>query len=271
MFYFGIPLKAKRVSANWDHVSSLLEDCLRSIFNQSDSDFRIFVACHDVPKVSFAGDPRLEFVVADFPPPIYRDEQMVDKHRKRELIACRLRALGGGYTMFLDADDLVSRRLVEFVHKDRAPHGYIIKDGYELDYARGEVRPAPRFNRLSGSCAIVKWSVDDLPEVPFRQESCFFRDMINHIHPTWEAVFAREGRPLTPLPFRGAMYVWNNSENWSQMMSRVGPRRRLLRLLKPTRKPTAEIATEFALPTAPKAPGAHKQDSPVLQKSRSRG
>ncbi len=66
----------------------------------------------------------MEFLEVDFPPPIYRDEQIVDKHRKREVIACRLREEGGGYTMFVDADDLVSNRLVEFVHWDRAPHGY---------------------------------------------------------------------------------------------------------------------------------------------------
>ena len=95
MLLFGIPLKSKKVSADWPRVEGLFNSTLRSIFNQTDPDFRVIVACHEVPRTPYADDPRLEIVPVDFPPPLFRDELMVDKHRKREVVAARLRGLGG--------------------------------------------------------------------------------------------------------------------------------------------------------------------------------
>ena len=247
MLYFGIPLKARKVSADWDRVTELLDNTLRSIFNQSDPDFKVFVACHDVPEVRHRDDPRLEFLPVDFAPPIFRDEQMVDKHRKREVIGSRLRAEGGGYMMFVDADDLVSNRIAAYVHRDQAPRGYVITDGYELDFARWRVRIAPRFNYLSGTMAVVKWAPEELPETPLGQETSRLRDILNCPHPTWRRVFEERGRPLKALPFRGAMYVMNTTENWSDMMQHIGPRRRLIRYVTPTSRPSAAIVQEFAL------------------------
>jgi hypothetical protein len=37
--FFGIPLKSKKVSSNWPRVTELLNNTLRSIFNQTDPDF----------------------------------------------------------------------------------------------------------------------------------------------------------------------------------------------------------------------------------------
>ncbi len=247
MLYFGIPVASKKVLRNWDHSTKLLNDTLRSILNQTDPDLKVLVACHEVPEVSAKDDRRLEFLPVEFPPPIYRDEGIVDKHRKREVIAKRLRDLGGGYLMYVDSDDLVSNRMVDFVRSDQAPHGYILKTGYELDYARKKIRLAPRFHFRSGSCAIIKFEVEDLPEVTFAQDSCRWRDLINQRHPTWPEYMEGQGCPLKPLPFRGAMYVWNHGENLSALMGNPGRRRQIMRRLQFDRPPPADIVHEFSM------------------------
>lgn len=248
MIYFVIPLKSERVSSDWQHVTRIFNNTLNSLFNQTDPNFRILVVCHEIPHVeNYADDPRLEIISVDFPPPIYRDEQMVDKHRKREVAGAHIRKAGGGYIMFVDADDLVSNRIVEFVRQDKSPNGYIIHQGYDFDFTEKTVKAAPNFDQISGTCSIVHFSVDDLPETPFDPAGSFLRQAINWRHPTWETQFAAIGRPLMPLPFRGAMYVWNTGENWTALMGKIGKRRQILRRFLPRRKITPDLAREFAL------------------------
>lgn len=245
--YFGIPVASKRVLADWDHSTKLLEGTLRSILNQTDPELKVLIACHEVPEVSMGDDPRLEFIPVDFPPPIFNNEWMVDKHRKREIIGARLRELGGGYLMYVDSDDLVSNKLVAFVHQDRAPYGYVIDKGYELDYNRRKIRTCPRLHFLSGSCAIVKCEVADLPQHPLAQEGSPFRKLLNTNHPRWPDYLAGLGRPLQPVPFRAVVYLWNHGANMSALLGNVGPRRALLRLLQRGRTPGPAVVEEFGI------------------------
>lgn len=256
MINFGVPLKSRAVAADWALVIRMLENTLRSIFNQTVQDFRVVVACHEVPQTSFNGDPRLEFVSVDFPPPLYLAERVIDKHRKRETVLSRLRGKDDAYFMLLDADDLVSNRLVEFVQRDKAPHGYIVKSGYELDFSANIVRAAPAFHRLSGSCAVLRLRPEDIPESPLRLEASFVRELVSHHHPTWEEWLEKLGRPLAPLPFRGVTYVMNTVENLSRQKGNIGTRRKLLRMLLPARHPSRQWLDEFGF--GAEVPGSNR-------------
>ena len=246
MIYFGIPVASEKVLRDWEFSTKLLDNTLRSILNQTDPDLKIIVVCHEVPPIQVE-DSRLEIISVDFPRPIYRDEGIVDKHRKREIMACRLRELGGGYLMFVDSDDLISNRLVQFIHEDRSPHGYLLRTGYELDFAKQRVRDAREFYKRSGSCAVLNFTVEDLPETPFQSESCFFRDLINTIHPRWPEWMEAQGRPLKNLPFKGGMYVWNHGQNYSAILGMAGRRRELMRKLQRDLRPSPDIINEFSL------------------------
>jgi hypothetical protein len=243
---FAIPLKSRSVAADWELAVRMLENTLRSIFNQTVQDFKIAVACHEIPQTIFNGDPRLEFVVVDFLPPISLPERAVDKHRKREMALSRLRCREDAYYMLLDSDDLVSKSLVEFIERDKAPHGYVVKSGYELDLSAGVIRLAPAFHRVCGSSAVLRFRPDDIPETPLRPESrCLVRELMNHNHPTWETWLFSLGRPLAPLPFRGVTYVMNTVENLSRQKGNIGNRRKLLRMVLPARKPSQQWLHEF--------------------------
>jgi hypothetical protein len=249
MFNFGIPLKSRSVAVNWSLVERMVDNTLRSIFNQTRQDFRVVVACHEIPQTSFNGDPRLEFVSIDFPRPLYRAERVIDKHRKRETALSSLRCKDDAYYMMLDSDDLVSNRLVEFVERDGAPYGYIVKKGYEWDFSANAVRLAPEFQRVSGSCAILRLRPDDIPRSPLMPENSIVRELMNRHHPTWARWLASMGRPLAPLPFRGVTYVMNTVENLSGQQGNIGKRRKLLRMLLPAPKPSRQWLDEFGVAT----------------------
>lgn len=87
MIYFGIPLRSKAVSSNWDDVMRVFNRTLQSVYRQTNPDFRIFVACHEVPGLSEQYDERVEFLIADTPYPKNRKEMMLDKGWKLSMIA----------------------------------------------------------------------------------------------------------------------------------------------------------------------------------------
>lgn len=96
MIYFLIPLRSKAASKNWEEVSRVFNRTLASVYNQTDPDFRIFVACHDIPSLEKTYDARVEFIQAETPVPTTPHEMMLDKGYKISLMAQRLRLLGGG-------------------------------------------------------------------------------------------------------------------------------------------------------------------------------
>jgi hypothetical protein len=246
-FFFGIPLRSKASSRNWLRVCELFRSTLSSILNQTNGDFGVIVACHDVPSVANMTDPRVEVLICAAKVPVNLNEQMTDKHLKRRMIAAKLKRLGGGYLMSVDGDDLVSNRIVAFVERDRNPYGYIINRGYEFDCVTKRVLPAPRFNRLCGSSGIFHFEAHHLPDSandPSETLSDYFRN-----HTEWSTVANNLGRPLKMLPFRGAMYVTNHGDNHSTQAGNVGWRRTLLRKFFIARAPDRALRQEFALDT----------------------
>jgi hypothetical protein len=56
-----------------------------------------------------------------------------------------------------------------------------------------------------------------------------------------------QGRPLAPLPFRAVVFVRNNGENHPIATGNIGLRRRLLRTVLPSRRPSLGFCREFGL------------------------
>ncbi len=123
ILYFGIPLISRQAARNWDVITRLFNNTLASIFNQSNGNFKVLVACHDIPTIDPSYKSKTEFLPVDAPIPVTNAERMSDKGKKKQALAKRLHELGGGYLMFLDADDLVHRELVSYVLSQQHPHG----------------------------------------------------------------------------------------------------------------------------------------------------
>ena len=219
MLYFMIPLMSKKAAKDWNMVSDLFNRTLWSCYNQTDPDFRILVACHEIPKLAKKYDGRVEFMQVsekDAPLPETQKEKMIDKGYKTHTLAMRLRELGGGFAMMVDADDLISCHMAEFINRHPDENGYYVKTGYVYFVGDTYMKVMPKFS--SGSSCIVNYSVRELPDryPPVMTENCDSNEWIirkrhNSIVPACEDA----GRPLKPLPFKGAVYVLGSGENHS--------------------------------------------------------
>jgi hypothetical protein len=249
-FAFGIPLKSRQVAKDWDDTLRVFRRTLSSILRQLNPTFRVFVGCHEVPDVPEMADPRVEVLPAPFEVPVYKTEYMIDKHKKRELIAVRWRELGAGYLMYVDSDDLVSNRIVQHVLSLPPTRGYLAWYGYDYSERTNKIALSPRFHRTCGTNCAINWKPIELPAKLFQREPVLFRETVVVGNAGTAALFRRRGEPLTNFPFPCVVYVREHGDNATDVLHTDGLRRRILRALTPGRPLTQALKGEFRLNSA---------------------
>lgn len=239
MLYFIVPLRSKKSSLDWNKVAYDFNLTIKSILNQMDTNFKVIVACTDVP--DYPVDERIEIVEV---PTIYRgiEDSMRDKRNKKLAMCARVRELGGGFIMPVDADDLVSNRISDLVNRGESESGYVANTGYEYDERTKRIRIAPRFYNLCGTSAVIKCTVDELPEN--MEDEREFPILAGHTR--WKSLFDDKGIPLKPFPFKPVIYKYNTGENDSVRRNNIGFKRKMMRLLVKGSPVNNKIREEFA-------------------------
>lgn len=216
-FTFGIPLLPRACARNWALVECLLELTLTSILAQSDEDFRIIVAGHDRPDC-LPEDLRVAFLQAGWPAGPQRSDNL-DRGRKVQVINETVLGRGGGFLMFVDADDWVDTRLVEQARALIGPDviGGVVLSGYATDFRTLRTAALPderlfpgRFHEVCGSSTVAllrPGERDPLRRDPHR---------IMHEHFRWTELAAELRAPLVELPVHNN-YLINTSENHSEL------------------------------------------------------
>jgi len=222
MLVFIIPLRSAQVSRSWEQVCALLERTLKSVCNQTCSDFRVLVVCHEKPDIEFT-HPNTTYVCVDFPAPIETagraDNQAVikkdtDKNRKLFLGLVQSQSLNPSHIMLVDSDDLVSRNLAEFVRNNSQSNGWFVNQGYEYEEGTDVVKLRRKnLHQRTGTSHIIRFEAlkadfgKDLSEIDHRYLA----------HQSIVAWMASRENPLAPLPFAGSVYTTDNGENiWAQ-------------------------------------------------------
>ncbi|UNK70149.1 hypothetical protein [Microbacterium sp. H1-D42] len=238
-------------STDFALVEQMLRQSLTAWLRQTDERFVIIVVANE--SVAFAGGPRVDRVLVDFPPPSTEQTSRTgiaavlrDKGTKNAIGLARARELGAKHVMFVDADDFVSRRLTEFVAADIGAPGWTITDGWRVQMSRRSVRRhRDDFHLQCGSSHIVR--IDLLPATPFglkaSQEQLYAsigdrleRHLGSHMH-------LHDDLPLAPLPFPGALYrVGSGQSHSGNALGGWG------------RPITSHIADEFGVPSTPRSP-----------------
>ena len=259
-FFFCIPLQPKANANNWERVCAVLNQTLRSIQNQTNRDFTVFLAGQDRPDIASDIEIKVNWLQADWTVENANNEKLRDKRRKRIVLLRAVREAGGGYVMMLDADDLISNRLVDYVLTDRNPNGYIIEKGYAYDWGNGSIAPIPgawskSFDSVCGSCSVIKYGVDDLPLPRGAEAEEGTRHLAMHLkqHSQWKHVMSDLGRPLAVVPFPAAVYVLNHSNNLHYSIKAMRQDEVPVRISKRRLPITPELSQEFSLPSAPVA------------------
>jgi hypothetical protein len=228
----------------------LLSGTLRSILDQTNPAFRVVICGHERPDLPELNDPRIEFLSCNDPPPEQAGRLRSDKLRKRRIILAHLRSMDDVYLMPLDADDLVSKNLVDHVIRNQNPFGYIIEQGLAFDYGRGAVAPVPgvwsaSFDRVCGSCGIFRVRGEELPTLS-AAEVGEVATIIMGSHSYWKIGMEEMGRPLSVVPFVGAAYVVNHGSNLSFMVQRSSRRQQwIAEMIRQRAVPLHSVLEEF--------------------------
>lgn len=250
MIYFGVTLRSRASAKNWDNVEKDFNRTLHSLYNQTAPDFRIIVACHDIPRLNGKYDDRVEFLVTDIPTPKTTFEMMQDKGYKLSMIGKRVREYGGGYTMTVDADDLVSNRIAAYVKQHPGEHGFGAKYGYVYNVGDSFVKRMYALDRVCGSCTIINYDASELPaELPAgpQDESSTETIIIRRAHSSLQRYMASIGRPLQRIPFPTTVYIRNTGDNHSMLDGGDLSWKRKIELMLRPPKPLSSISQEFGL------------------------
>lgn len=254
MIFFGIPLRSKAASQNWANVSRVFNRTLNSVYSQTDPDFKVYVACHEIPVLDREYDDRVEFLVCDQDTPETKEEMLFDKGWKISMIAERIREAGGGYTMLVDSDDLVSNRIAEYVNTHPRCNGYLSRYGYIYNDGFDYMQKVRNLYQLCGSCSIVYYTVNDLPD---KMPECLLDEapiekwIIRKSHKMIPDYLRDHGRKLSTIPFPTTVYVRNTGDNHSMLDgSDFGWKRKLAFLLKPRIRVCGNEGKEFGIVNA---------------------
>jgi hypothetical protein len=236
MLAFIVPIKPKANSKDWEKDNKLLERTLKSICNQIDQNFKVYVVHTDKPHVNY-NHTNINFIEYPYDYVVGDDiedydsyviqwyssrkfaEYMLDKGKKITY-ACKL-AKGDGckYIMAIDSDDLISNRIAGFVNSsDRNECGWVVKKGYM--YVEGSLALIRNkfLQNFNGSTYIIR---QDLVPVPDFTENKMWDYNFFEAHGYLEQriIDFQKGK-LEYVPFYGTIWVIhkNNTSQASRLL-----------------------------------------------------
>jgi hypothetical protein len=242
----GIPIMSQKIAKDWPKICRLLQQVLNSLANQTVACDRIIIACHERPDISVPEGFKVEYVDVKFPYPKFTWEMELDRLRKLEEIGARHRQHGGGKLFLLDGDDLIDRDFIETAVNSPAK-AVIAARGYKLDYANQRLAVLLRFWRRCGSCAVVDWTLDELPEEALGEADSVFRRFVDTRHWDWDSFCAKRGWTTEFINRPAVMYIVNHGQNESDVLAKPTWKWRLYYLLAPQSKLSKEVHDRFGM------------------------
>src|SRR5262249_16622090 len=131
---FLIPFASREVRSNWPTACTYLRQTLRSIRNSDSENYRVVVAANEEPEPEMGFDSRIYFGSVKESFQVNLDHRAAHRLDKLAKIDAAWRYAKSQwqpkYVMKLDADDLVSSKLVGWLDDFGREAGYLIKHGW---------------------------------------------------------------------------------------------------------------------------------------------
>jgi hypothetical protein len=237
MLGFVVPVKPKFNSKNWIKDNQLLTRTLKSVCNQRDVNFKVYVIFHDKPDINFI-HPNIHYLsfpykytscehiedLEDYALKYYERqyaEYMIDKGKKITY-ACKVAIEDGcKFIMAVDSDDLVSHQLAEFVNaaSDKEP-GWVIEKGYiYLEGSRFLIK-SDFLQGINGSTHIINSNLVPIPN--FGEDRLLNFNFFEAHGYVRQRVVELYNVHLKVLPFKGTIYVVhkNNTSGVSSLVNK---------------------------------------------------
>lgn len=244
-FHFVVPVISSAVANRWlaskhgdTSVERTLGCCLDSLLAQSAGDeITVHLCCHDLPFT--VCDPRIVVHRAPFATPdtISREDYAQLSHKQIDgALPLTRRRLGDKYfkvkmgvgavladdsathIMIVDADDMVHRKLAEYVLDHASFDVCLVNKGYSKAADSIDVRTIDGFHKMCGTCNVINVVRD---KDTFRAHGDVHAfDRSKHWlfagHASMHSRIVAGGGKLYKIPFRAAIYVTNTGDNISK-------------------------------------------------------
>lgn len=207
---FVIPLKSPAVARDWDLTVALCLRTLSSIFNQTDSNYIVHIACNAFPMISTSD--KLFIHEHDYPVPQTWGDGHKDKYAKLGDALSKICPQEDCYVMKMDADDLISRHLVTYINVTQKD-GYFIGKGYLATDSSSWMKYTRQFHLSCGSSNVVRLQPDELPSGP--RESFHTFEIMKCGHNIFKEFYSSKGKEIVETPFPAGMYITGSGENHS--------------------------------------------------------
>lgn len=208
MLVFIIPIKSPKVATSWNELCRLFERCLRSVCNQTSSNFQVIVVCNDIPQIEFS-HPNVKYLEVDFPVPQPNyDAKMDDRAKKVVAGLLAAKEFQPTHVMLVDADDCINKQIASLVKEHPDSNGWFVDRGYE--YLDGSEKISIRrkdFYKMCGTCNIINYKLFTFPSelLSYDQISGYDRFLTGHAFAKGD--LEAKDTPIEPLPFPGAIYI----------------------------------------------------------------
>ncbi len=208
-FAFLIPLRNPALAQNWERCVELCVQTLNSVCTQLSPypDCKVVLVCREFPLI-----PKYENLViikSYFPDPEPTwEEQHKDKYAKIRVGLEYLSNFTPLYVMKMDADDLVSNRIVSYVLKDDNKRGYYVGLGYKWKIGRRRLECIENLHTSCGSTIILYANANELSKELVNHSSLLklgHHNAVNYFH--------QIGKPLAKIPFHAVIYKISHGEN----------------------------------------------------------
>ena len=273
---FLIPFASRRTKSRWDIACADLRQTLKSVHNSTSESYCVVVAGHEPPDFNIETKAKACFLSVDHDIPRHQNAVVSGRLDKLAKIAAAWNyaksTWNPHYLMKLDADDLISSRLVQWLENFGREPGYLMKHGWLWQSgARHLLQFTEYLDRVCASCLIIRSDVAD-QEGPFLTEvegiqlneaSLNFAAsdhyslvpgsgtstlLLNDSHQRYAAQFAYLGHKLSTLPFRAVIYRKGNPDSNSAALETGRPSlRMILGTIRRTKLMTTTLKREFAL------------------------
>lgn len=273
---FLIPFASRRTKSKWDIACAHLRQTLKSVHNSTSESYCVVVAGHEAPDFNIETNARVCFLSVDHDIPHHEDAVVRGRLDKLAKIGAAWNYARSRwdphYLMKLDADDLISSRLVQWLENFGREPGYLIQHGWVWrSGARHLLQSTEYLDRVCASCMIIRSDIADqegpfLTEVEgtrFDEVSLNFATsdhyalvpgsgistlLLNDSHQRYAAQFAFLGQKLSTVPFRAVVYRIGNPDSNSAALETTWPTLRMtLGTIRRTKLMTNSFKREFAL------------------------
>jgi hypothetical protein len=243
-----IPFIADGVANDWQKAVSCLARTLRSILGNPEKNLRAMVICQDRPPLKIKDD-RYVFLETRQPKPNKQDvtAKYQDKGIKTVEAFEAARELSPEYVMIVDADDLISNRLVSYVYQRPNFDAFCLKTGYEWREGSSHFILRSRFNQVCSTAFV--WRFDERL-FPAWLGKTYTKRICDQGHNLVEAAMDTEGFQVDKIYKPKAVYVTGHLNHLDETLHHLTIKRRIKDLVLSTwrdRRLTPELKTEFGL------------------------